>query len=198
MHGAISLQREVLLAEIISATRENTMKLIRYIRGTTRHPAARQLAATDRDGIAMTVVEGEQGRTWETALKVAKPGNGILIDSLETLGRKATTRAVRLEAARAKGVSIVIAEDDSTHSPEAIPSLITGLRSGLKRDPNPRVAHNRIDDEARAAAFRFWQDHDLDNHAVARLAGISYAAMRRWWQAECPRPLRRPGRKRKR
>jgi len=192
----LSVQRNSLLAEIISATQDNAMKLILYIRATTRRTVAQQIEATKRKGIALTVIEGEQGRTYDTAIKVGKPGNGILLDSLETLGRKITTRIARLEAAAAKGLHIVIAEDESTHAPQQIPSLIAGLRSGVKRERPPRVAHNRIGETGREAAFRYWQDHGIDNHAVERLAGVSYASMRRWWQKDYPRPLQRPGRKR--
>jgi hypothetical protein len=194
---AISFQRESLLAEIISATRENTMKLIRYIRGTTRHSAARQSAATERDGIAMTVVEGEQGRTWETALKVAKPGNGILIDSLEVLGRKITTRIHRLTQAQTKGVGIVIAEDDTTHGPDEIPSLITGLRSGVKRERTPRKAHNRTDPQKLAEAGKVWTGDDyaaMSNDAVARATGVSKVTL---WREFGPRG-RKAGRPRNR
>ena len=69
------------LAEIVSAIVGN-MKIIRYIRPTARWTKAKQELATNREDIRFTIVEGELDSTFADALKLLKPGNGLLVENL--------------------------------------------------------------------------------------------------------------------
>ncbi len=174
------------------------MKRIRYIRPTKRRPEAHQRAATDHlEPFAIDIVEGDQGRSFATALKVLKRGNAIVVQDLHTFARRRDTICDMISRIFAKGALIETA-DNTLHEPECEASLIAGLMTGggLTEEKRDRIAHNRISDEQRALAFKYWQDHDLNNQAVARLAGIQYQTMRRWWQTEHPR-TGRPGRPKK-
>lgn len=170
------------------------MKLIRYIRPTARRSTARQRAVTDREGIAIDVIEGDQGRTWETALKLLKRGNGLLIEDIATLGRRYDTRVERIKAVAAKGASIVLA-DGSVHGPECAPSIVAGLQA--PRSDEPRVAHNKTDDETLAEAKRLWTGRAykaMTNGQIAEAVGLSIPTLTRYFGK---RGVRKPGRPRK-
>jgi hypothetical protein len=173
------------------------MKRIRYIRPTKRRPEAHQRAATDHlEPFAITIVHGEQDRTFKNALKILKAGNALTIQDLHTLARRRDTICDMVSQIFAKGAFIETA-DGSLHKPACEASLIAGIMTGgcLTVEQRERIVHNRIDDEKRALAFKYWQDHSLSNEAVARLAEIQYQTMRKWWQKDFPRPLEKPGRK---
>jgi len=172
------------------------MKITRYIRPVARRTAAQQIAATERDGIAITIIEGDQRRTFDNALQQLKPGGGLLIETLATLGRRRDTVCDRVRAVFAKGASIVLA-DGTVHGPECEASLIAGLMArGVTvtgNEPKPRIAHNRASDETRAEAKRLWtqkQFSKLTNGEVAEAVGVSVVTLTDWFG---PRG-RKPGR----
>lgn len=175
------------------------MKRIRYIRPTARRPEAHQRAATDHlEPFAIDIVEGDQDRTFANALKILKAENALVVQDMHTFGRRKDTICDRVQAVFKKGAFIEDA-DGNLHKPECEASLLAGIMTGggLSDEKRERIAHNRISDEKRALAFKYWQDHELSNAAVARLAGVSYQSMRRWWQVEYPRPLEKAGRPKK-
>lgn len=175
------------------------MKRIRYIRPTKRRPEAHQRAATDHlEPFAIDIVHGDQDRTFKNALKILKAENALVIQDFHTLARNRATICDMIQQVFAKGAYIQTA-DNELHKPECEASLIAGLMTGggLTEERRERIAHNRISDEQRELAFKYWQDHELKNAAVARLAGIQYQTMKRWWQAEYPRPLEKAGRPKK-
>ncbi len=165
------------------------MKRIRYIRPTARRPELHQANATEHlEPFAITIVEGDQGRTFSNALKILKAENALVIQDLHTLARKRVTICDMISQVFAKG-AFIETSDNTLHKPECEASLLAGIMTGgtLNDETRERIVHNRIDDEQRALAFKYWQDKDLNNQAVARLAGISYQTMRRWWQKDYPR-----------
>jgi hypothetical protein len=190
-------QQKSVDSEIISSYPEN-MKLIRYIRPTRRRTAAWQRAITERPGIAFEVVDGEQGRDWSTALKMLKPGNGLLAAEPETLGRKLETRARRVADVAKKRAWIILA-DGGEHAPETAANLIEWMRArGDKAAPaEPRKAHNRTDPQKLAEAGKVWTGDDyaaMSNDAVARATGVSKVTL---WREFGPRG-RKAGRPRNR
>lgn len=180
------------------------MKLIRYIRPTARRTAAQQIAATDCDGIAITITEGEQGRTWADALKQLRPGGGLVIQDLATLGRRRDTVCERVRAVMAKGASIVLA-DGSMHGPKEEASLIAGLMArGVTvsgAEPGPRVAHNRTSPEVLAEAKRLWTQNQfarMTNGEIAEAVGLSVSTLTREFGRRGQYIKTRPGRPPKR
>lgn len=168
--------------------------MTRYVRPTARRTAAQQIRATDRDGIAITIIEGDQCRTWLDALKQLRPGGGLLIQDIGTLGRRYETRRERIEAVAAKQASIVLA-DGSVHGPDCLPSIVAGLQA--PRSDNPRRAHNRTDDETLAEAQRLWTGapfRGMTNGQIADAVGLSIPTLTRHFGA---RRVRKPGRPRK-
>jgi hypothetical protein len=166
------------------------MKLTRYIRPRARRTAAQQIAATERPGIAITIVEGEQGRTWADAVKQLRPGGGLLIENLAALGRRRDTVCDRLDAVFAKGASVVLGEDDSVHSPDCGPSLLAGVRArGVTvsgDEPKPRVAPNKLPDAVRDQAERYWKQKQFErmtNREIAEAAGVSVETLASWFGA---------------
>ena len=178
------------------------MKLIRYIRPTARRPLKWQRSVTERDGIAFDVIEGEQGRTWETALKLLKRGNGLLAAEPETLGRKIETRARRVQEVADKGAWIILA-DGGEHSPEAAANLIDWMRAGGDRDKpaEPRVAHNKTPDDVMAEAELMWtqaQFARMTNGEIAKAVGLSIPTLTRALGPRSQYIETRPGRPKKR
>lgn len=178
------------------------MKLIRYIRPTARRSVAWQRAVTDRDGIALDVIEGMDGRDWNTALKMLKPGNGLLAAEPETLGRKIETRARRVQEIADNGAWIILA-DGGEHSPEAAAGLIKWMRAGGDRDKpaKPRVAHNRTPDDVMTEAERLWtqtQFARMTNGEVAAAVGLSIPTLTRAFGPRSQFIKTRPGRPKQR
>lgn len=178
------------------------MKLIRYIRPTSRRSTAWQRSVTERAGIALDVIEGDQGRDWNTALKMLKSGNGLLAAEPETLGRKIETRARRVQEVAAKGAWIILA-DGGEHSPEAAANLIDWMRAGGDRDKpaEPRVAHNRTPDDVMIEAQRYWtqkQFSRMTNGEVAAAVGLSVPTLTRAFGPRSQYIETRPGRPKKR
>lgn len=173
------------------------MKRIRYIRPTKRRPVAHQERATEHlEPFAITIVHGEGGRTFENALKILKKGNALVVQDLHTLARRRDTICDMVCRVFSKGALIEDASGN-LHKPECEASLIAGITTGghLTSEQRERIAHNRISDERRAFAFKYWRDHSLSNAAVARLAELQYQIMRKWWQDDYPRPFEKVGRK---
>lgn len=173
------------------------MKLTRYIRPTARRRAADQIAATERDGISITIIEGEQGRTFADALKQLNHGNGLLIESLATLGRRRDTVCERIGAIFDKGASIVDADGD-VHEPSCRQSLIKAIRArGITvagDEPRPRVAHNKTDAETLKEAKRYWTQKQfaaMTNQDIADAVGVSVVTLTKTLG---PRGIRGPGR----
>ena len=163
------------------------MKLIRYIRATSRSSVADQIAATERDGIRITIVEGEPDSTFADALKQLKRGNGLLIEGFHVLGRKRDTVCERVRQVFAKGGNIVDADGD-IHAPAYEKTLIKALKTrGVTvngREPRPRVAHNRTDDDTRKAAKRLWTQKQfarMTNKDIAEEIGVSTWTLRHWF-----------------
>lgn len=177
------------------------MKLIRYIRPTARRTIAWQQSVTERDGIAFDVIEGDQGRTWETALKMLKRGNGLLTAEPETLGRKIETRARRVREIASKGAWIILA-DGGEHSPEAAANLIEWMQAGgdRERSAKQRVAHNKTDAATLAEGKRYWtqkQFKRMTNSEVAEACGLSTATLTRKFGPRSQYIETRPGRRKK-
>jgi hypothetical protein len=179
------------------------MKLTRYIRPTARRTAAQQIAATDRDGIAITITEGEQGRTWADALKQLKPGGGLLVETIATLGRRRDTVCERLRAVFDKGASVVLS-DGTVHAPDCGPSLIAGLMArGVTvsgTEPGPRVAHNRTAPDILAEARKLWTQKQfarMTNGEIAAAVGLSVPTLAREFGKRSEHVPVAPGRPRK-
>lgn len=178
------------------------MKLIRYIRPTARRSTSWQRAVTERNGIALDVIEGLDGRDWNTALKMLKRGNGLLAAEPETLGRKIETRARRVREVADRGAWIILA-DGGEHSPEAAANLIDWMRAGGDRDKpaEPRVAHNRTPDDVMAEAKRLWtqqQYQRMTNGEIATAVGLSIPTLTRAFGPRSQYIETRPGRPKKR
>lgn len=155
------------------------MKLIAYIRPTARSPANGQVAALKPHAPAFTVIEGQDGRDWSTALKILKTGNGLLIEDIGTLGRRHDTRRERIEAVATKGASIVLA-DGSVHGPDCAPSIVAGMCA--PKSDEPRVAHNKTPEEKLAEAERYWKQKQfkrMTNREIAEVVGLSIPTMTR-------------------
>jgi len=184
--------RQPRFAEIISAMVSEMMKIIRYIRPTSRWTQAHQERETDFEDIAFTVVEGVDGLTFDNAVRMLRRGNVLLVQDLNVFARRRDTICERVRAVFSKGASIVVGSGKE-FTPDQEDPLIEGIMTGgyLVKEPKQRVAHNRIDDERRAKAFEYWQQKDLTNAQVERLSGISYQTMFKWWQAEFPREQRK-------
>jgi hypothetical protein len=193
-------QQKSVDGEIISAYPQN-MKLIRYIRPTRRRTAAWQRAITERPGIAFEVVEGEQGRDWSTALKMLKPGNGLLAAEPETLGRRLETRARRVADVAQKQAWIILA-DGGEHAPEAAANLIEWMQArGDKTAPaEPRKPHNEPDAETLEKAWEMWTGKDysrMTNGEIAAATGLSVVTLTRRFRKRSEHIDTRPGRRKK-
>lgn len=175
------------------------MKLIRFIKPVARLTKKQQLEATDHLGedndIAITIVDGEDDRTIDNAIKILKPRNGLAVHSIGAIARKRETIANICKRVFAKGANIV-ESDGRIHTPDDEDSLLSGLLRDkrLPRGSGKHGGHNKISQSKRDAAFLLWQTPSLPNDEVARLAGISYQAMYKWWNDEYPRNQKR-GRK---
>lgn len=155
------------------------MKLVHYIRPTSRitikvqHEAAEPYSAS----VIYRVTDSAKGSNFDEALRLLRKGGGLLVHSPIIIGRGAAQRRERIQSVIDKGAVVI--------------SCDTILES------QPRIAHNRVSDEKREAAFKYWQDHSLTHKQVADLAGIPYGTMYHWWQKDYARPRREPGRPRK-
>jgi len=170
------------------------MKLIAYIRPTVRRPAKDQVAALKPHAPTFTVIDGQDGRDWSTALKMIKRGNGLLIEDIGTLGRRFDTRRERIEAVAAKGASIALA-DGSVHGPDCAPSIVAGMRE--PKSDAPRVAHNATPDHVLVEAERIWTGEayrSMTNGQVADAVGLSIPTLTRKFGK---RGIRKAGRPRK-
>lgn len=198
MIAANCYPRETRFAEIISAMLSDLMKLIRYIRPTSRWTVAHQERATGHREIAFTIVEGRDRMSFDTVLKMLKPGNGVLVENLQAFARRRDSICDRLKAIFAKRAVVVDAKGN-IYAPEHEAIIVEAVMTGgySVKEPKKRVAHNRIDDETRAKALELWKRKDLTNKQVSELAGVAYPTMFKWFQAEYPREQQR-GRPRKR
>jgi hypothetical protein len=163
------------------------MKKIRYIRPTARSTEEMQRKATDHLGpFAIDIVEGQDGRTFETAIKVMKAGNALVISGLDTLGRRRDTVVSRINAVfdiRGGGGNI-LDKDGDLHEPECRKSLTKAIMSRgitVKGDePSPRVAHNKTPDDVMAEAKRMWTQKQyarMTNKDIAEAVGISVVTL---------------------
>jgi DNA invertase Pin-like site-specific DNA recombinase len=173
------------------------MKLTRYIRPTARRSIDDQIAATEQDGISITIIEGDMGRTFKDALKQLKPGNGLLIENFATLGRRRDTVCDRVEAIFDKRANIVDAEGD-VHEPKCRRTLIKAIKSkGITvrgGEPKPRVPHNKISDEDLEEAKKVWSGKKyraMTNKEVSEAVGISVVTLT---ERLGKRGIRKPGR----
>lgn len=182
----------------------NPMKLIRYVKPSARLTKKHQIEATDHlediGSFAITIVDGEDGRTLENAIKILKPKNGLVVHSVGTFSRSRQSIVDACKKVFAKGANIVEA-DGKIHTPDDADALFSGIMLGkhLAKGSGRHGGHNKISEAKRSAAFLLWQTNSLTNDEVAELAGISYQAMYKWWGKSHPRnqePGRRPKRKR--
>jgi hypothetical protein len=163
------------------------MKLTRYIRPSATGGTQDQLDKTDRDGISTTIIEGEQGRTFENALQQLGPNNHLLIRDLKVLARKKDDVATRIKQVVAKGASIVEA-DGFTTAPNQAAALIRGIKSkGITvrgGEPKPRVPHNKTPDAVKEAARRMYTQQKFkrwSNKEIAEEFGVTTWALRDWF-----------------
>jgi hypothetical protein len=162
------------------------MKRIRYIRPTSRSTEAAQRLATDHLGpFALTVVDGKEGRTFETALKLIKTGNALTIAEFETLARRIDTRCRLIEQVFDKGGLIEDADGD-IHRPEARSTLLKALRTRREKqaDGKPRVAHNKADQEVRDRAEELWTGANyanMTNGQIADEVGVTIKTLMQWF-----------------
>jgi hypothetical protein len=174
------------------------MKIIRYVNPTARLTKRHQLQATDDfSNIVITITEGEDDQTIENALRLMRPRRGLLVHNVGILSRARKNIVEICERVFEKDCCIV--ESDGTiHTPDEADTLFSGIMLGkhLPKGSGKHGGHNRISDAKREAAFLLWQTPSLPNDEVARLAGISYQAMYKWWNEDYPREQKR-GRKRK-
>lgn len=174
------------------------MKIFRYIRPTSRKPVAHQMRVTERDDIHFTVVEGQDGYTFDaTLLKVLKRGNCVLVEDLNTFGRRRATVCDRLGAIFALGASVVDA-NGTVYTPECGDAVVAAFMEGQKSETvRERIPHNKASAEDKERALNFWLQTDLTNEQVERLAGFTYSAMHSWFAEMYPRNQPRGRRPRK-
>lgn len=169
------------------------MKLTVYIRPTARRPIAAQEAQARKSlekvrdkypgGISIIITEGDQGRTWENALKQLGPINHLLIENFQTLHRIRDIACERIEQVFDKSASIVD-EDGEIHEPRCRRTLLKALRSrGLtvsSAEPKPRLAHNKTPDDVLKEAKRMWtqkQFAKMTNKDISEAVGVSVVTL---------------------
>lgn len=176
-------QHELRFAEIISAMVSEMMKIIRYIRPTSRWTKAHQERETDYEDIAYTVVEGVDGLTFDDAVDMLRRGNVLLVQDLNVFARRRDTICDRVRAVFAKGAGILVGSGRE-FTPDQEEPLIEGIMTGgyLVREPKQRVAHNKIDPEKLEAAKEMWLGDEfkrMTNDEVAKATGVSKVTMHR-------------------
>jgi len=174
------------------------MKIIRYIRPTTRRTVAHQMHATERDDVATTVIEDDDNVcAFESSLmRKLRRGYTVLVQDLNTFGRKREMVCERLGQLFAKGVS-VLDGNGVLYAPECGDAVISAFRDGRRTESvRARIPHNKATEADKQRALWYWQQTELTNEQVEERAGFTYAAMHSWFGEMYPRNQRR-GRPRK-
>ena len=196
--ASLSLRRESGFVLIIKAMLSKVMKTFRYIRPTKRWPRAQQERATARDGIHFNVIEGDQGRDFDTLLKLLRPGNGVLVENLQVFARSRKIICDRLRAIFARQ-SVVIDAKGNEYRPENEAIICEAVMTGgyVVKEPTARVAHNKTSDEKLERAREMWTGEAfaaMTNVEIARATGISTVTLNKEFGARG----RKAGRPRKR
>ncbi len=169
------------------------IKLVLYVRPVARWPIAKQLRELENWDVTSTVIEGRDGGTLAEALRVLRSGRGLLVHSLRVISRSRKTIAATMQSVFDQKC-VVVERDGFIYDKDNAEAALRGLLGGQpfrEIDVAQHGGHNRIDDETRAKALEFWQDHGMSNASVEKQAGIPYATMRGWWQEEFPRETKR-------
>lgn len=156
---------------------------------TTRNTEAQQRRRTDHMGADETVVDDV-----ELLIRWCRPGRVVAIDDIKTFARRTDERVDIVRRIAAKGASIKTAQGLEV-SPDQAEILIAGMSSSKRvldpKDAAKRGGHNRVSDDDRAEALKFWQDHDLSVDQLVKYTGRSYSTLRNWFAEEYPRPDKR-------
>jgi len=171
------------------------MRIIRLIMPTQRNSEARQRRTTDHMGADETVVgDVEKLIAW------CRKGRTVAIDDIKTFARRTDQRVEIVRRIFERGALIATA-DGLLVGPEHAEILIAGMSSSKRvlapEDAAKRGGHNRVPDEERDEAKKYWLDHELSVAQLEEYTGRPYSTLRNWFNAEHPRPDKR-GRPRKR
>lgn len=165
------------------------MRIIRLIMPTKGNSEARQRRATDHMGADETVVgDVEKLIAW------CRKGRVVAIDEIKTFARRTDERVSIVERVFERGAQIATA-DGTVIGPEHAHILIAGMQSSRRvLDPEDAAkcgGHNRVPDEKRAEALKFWLDNGLSVAQLVEYTGYSYSTLRNWFADEHPRDDKR-------
>ena len=165
------------------------MRIIRLIMPTKGNSEAKQRRATDHMGVDRTVVGNV-----EELIQMCRKGHVVGIDEIKTFARRTDERVRIVERIFEKGSHIATA-DGTVVGPEHAHILIAGMQSSRRvldpEDAAKRGGHNRVPDEERAEALKFWLDNDLSVAHLVEYTGYSYSTLRNWFADEHPRDDKR-------
>lgn len=135
----------------------------------------------------------ERKKAIEDLVRLCRPGRTLELDSLDQLGRGTDERVTTARRVFKLGASIRVGDILVTADQADI--LILGMQSRRRKlDPKEaakRGGHNRISDEVRAEALKYWKDHNLTVAQLEKLTGRNYSTLWQWFARTHPRPDRR-------
>lgn len=135
----------------------------------------------------------------ERLIQACRRGRVVEFQDLNDIAARTADRVDYVRRIFAKGASIRVG--DLVVSPDQADVLILGMESRRRRMSDAVAekmgAHNRVPDEDRAEALPFWLDANLSIKQLEQFTGRSISTLRRWFEADYPRPDKR-GRPRKR
>lgn len=165
------------------------MTTIGYLRPTARNTKARQLRMVrphaDSDG--HIVVEGEDRKSLEHAIKVLRPGRTLVVSELAVIATQREPLKEALSKVFAKGARIMEASTGrTTDTPEE--AMHMALDALKRRNLTPERASEMgrlssgpaIDDGKKEATRKLWTS-DMTNAEIEAECGISYPTLRRYW-----------------
>lgn len=161
---------------------------------THRNTEAQQRRATDHLEPDLTIV-----RDVDELLRQLRPGRTVTIDHVKMFARKTSDRIDIVRKIFAVGCDIVTASGAklTPDQEDIVVELMTANKRTLSaKEASKRGGWNKVDDEERQRALKFWLDNKLSVEQLVEYTGYSYSTLRNWFAEEYPRKDKR-GRPRK-
>jgi len=176
---------------------QSLMQKLAYIRGTRRHPAAQQIAATEAHAPDLTWLADEHGPD-DVIKMMSRQGRELIVHTLDAIAPRVADRNRVIDAVLAAGSYVVEASSGARFAPECRETIMAALgarRRDLSHDDAVRAGRaggERGYSVARLeACLDVWCDRTKTAAQIADETGIAYTTLWRYFTRDRAVPVKR-------
>lgn len=158
-----------------------------YIRGTAREPIETQRSELERYGCDEIYIEGEGAQSIEAAVISVRPGDELVVTTLDRIA--ASKRGLRPWLERLREIGAVVVETRTGRRSDSAADVEGMVLDAITRKGHPTelareygklgAAKRRVPPSRLKRAEKFWDDPSVKSACFKRKTGVSYHTMRR-------------------